>query len=165
MQGVPRMNIENKLDLLIHQVNLLKKMINVDQFHFFMFILNHDYNEKQMNTILKVIFILDCRFDPIVNQGKLILDNNKLNNNASDLNDYIESLKYDFLNQNDYKLDLNRLFQMNTLPSIEEFKTYASLILGDNFKLKHLLLSLKNQHINPSLCDFLLNELNSTSTN
>jgi len=165
------MTIEKKVDLLIHQVNLLKRMINDDGFPFFMFVLNHGFEENQMNAVLKVMVILGCRLEPSMPQDKfnektmhiknnyILVAEESIKNSISDLNEYIELIKNDFVCRNDYKLDIDELFQMNKLPSIEEFKKYTTLILGESFKVKHLLLALKRQHINPSLCEFLLDEL------
>jgi len=136
--------IEDKVDLLIHQVNLLKRMIDLEgNYSYFTFVLGHNFNEKQMNAILKVLSLLGARSE----SSTTTQDKNEI------MNFYVDDSDLNHFNINIVELNLD------TLPTIEEFKKYATLILGDDFKIKHLLLSLKKQSIYPALCDILIHEL------
>ncbi|MNS75126.1 hypothetical protein D3C72_1086290 [compost metagenome] len=131
------MLIENRLELLTHQVNLLKRMIPSDSYPFFMFVLNHNFGEKQMDAILKVLHILNCRLK------KDYASMPDINEIQTELSPYSISMEY---------------LIRQVPPTLKEFSDLSNLILGTNFKIKHLLLSLKSQHIFPSLCEFLLNQ-------
>jgi len=139
--------LEDKVDLLTHQVNLLKRMIDLEgNYSFFMFVLGHNINEKQMNAILKVLSLLSRKsIFTTKPDEKEIRDFYVNDSDLSHFNISIDDLMGD------------------TLPTIAEFKKYVILILGDKINLRHLILSLKKQHLNPSLCDLLIHELDVSS--
>ncbi|MNH95185.1 hypothetical protein D3C73_478200 [compost metagenome] len=131
------MTIEDRLELLTHQVNLLKKMIPSDSYPFFMFVLNHNFDDKQMDAILKILRILNYRFNK---DYASVPDIQEIHNELSP-----------------YSISIENLIREEP-PTLEEFSEVSNSILGTNFKIKNLLLSLKSQHIFPSMCEFLLNQ-------
>lgn len=133
------MTIEDRLELLTHQVNLLKKMIPSDAYPFYMFALNHNFDEKQMDAILTIVRILNWRFKRDYASPPM-LDRQELQDKLSP-----------------YSISVDHLTRKE-LPTFEEFSGLSNSILGTNYKVNHLLLSLKSQHIFPGICEFLLNQ-------
>ncbi|RUT28110.1 DUF1878 family protein [Paenibacillus zeisoli] len=133
------MTIEARLELLTHQVNLLKRMIPSDAYPFFMFVLNHNFTEKQMDAILKILRILNWRFKQDYTSPPL--------HEIQELQDELSP----------YSINTDHLLR-DAPPNLEEFSDLSKSVLGTNFQVDHLLLSLKGQHIFPPLCEFLLNQ-------
>lgn len=141
------MNIEKEIGQLKYQINLLKFMVNADDFPFFMYALDHDFEENQVNALMKILLAFNYR----LYEGA---DNNY--HSYHELNKEDEPLK-----------SLLKIFQIETSeiyktepPSISEFEHYLHCIF-DNKEIipKHILLSLKRQSIYKKLCDYLLNQL------
>ena len=139
------MNIEKEIRQLKYQIKLLKYMVNDDEFPFFMYALNFEFEETQVNALLKIISAFDYR-----------LNYSSKHHNYHELNKDDETLKTLLKT---YQIDTYEIYKTE-LPTISEFKHYLNCIFADKeINAKHLILSLKRQSIYKELCDFLLNQL------
>ncbi|MGW8428608.1 hypothetical protein ACWGJQ_24670 [Peribacillus simplex] len=141
------MNIEKEIRQLKYQIKLLKFMVNGDEFPFFMYALDNEFEETQVNALMKIILAFDYR----LNEGS---DN--IYHSYHELNKDDESLKTLLKT---YQIDTYEIYKTE-LPSISEFKHYLNCIFADKeINVKHFILNLKRQSIHKELCDYLLNQL------
>ena len=142
------MNIEKEIGQLKYQIKLLKFMVNADDYPFFMYALDHDFEENQVNALLKVLSAFKYRLNKVA-------DNN-YDNSYHELIKEDESLK-SLLKA--YQIEVHDIYK-NELPSISEFIDYLNSIFADKeINPKHLLMNLKKQSILKDLCEHLLNQL------
>lgn len=136
------MDFEKEIELLKYQNKLLQAMVDGDTYPFFMFALNHNLNESQVNGILKILSVFKYRSDEL---------------NEKEFEEYSEKNIEDknFLNELGINIDI---LYSNELPTLTEFKVHIEKICDHTFEIKHLLLSLKKQNINSEICTYLLNQ-------
>lgn len=138
------MSIEKELELLKYQVYLLKKMVVNEEHPFFMYALDHNLDEKQVKMVCKVLNVFSHRLTDDADQNS--------NEYFQHVSDEDKQLYENFSISPD---DLTK----DEKPSIKEFELLKEKIFSDSINSKYLLLSLKRQHIQPKVCEFLLEEL------
>ncbi|OOQ98546.1 hypothetical protein BW900_31740, partial [Bacillus mycoides] len=52
----PEPDLVKEVTLLKYQFELMKRMIQSDEYPFFMFVIDHEFEEEQVNALLKVLF-------------------------------------------------------------------------------------------------------------
>ena len=141
------MNIEKEIGQLKYQIKLLKFMVNADDFPFFMYALDHDFEESQVNALMKILLAFNYR----MYQGT---DNNYHNyHELNKVDEHLKSLLKTF------NIEIHEIYK-NELPSVVELEQYINCIFADNeINPKHLLKSLRKQSIHENLCEHLLNQL------
>jgi len=140
------MNIEKEIIQLKYQIKLLKSMVNYDEFPFFMYALDFEFEETQVNALMKIILAFDYRLNH---------SSDNVYHNYHELNKDDETLKTLLKT---YQIDTYEIYKTE-LPSISEFKHYLNCIFADKeINAKHIILSLKGQSIHMELCDYLLNQ-------
>lgn len=131
------MDVEKEINQLKYQIKLLKFMVNAEEFPFFMFALDHNFTENQVNSLIKVLSVL----------------NSRLNGHVPKEDETVQSF---FKN---YKIEVEHIYKTE-FPTILEFLKYVNLIFADkDFEPKYLLESLRKQSIHETLCAYLLSEL------
>lgn len=114
-------------------MNLMKHMINPDEHLFFMFAIDHEFEEEQVNALLKILYAF--------------------NNRLKDEEVSIFSQADHLFSQFDIPLDMIYSTQR---PTLDEFKLYLTKIFYQDFELEYLLSSLKKQSIQSTVCDYFL---------
>ncbi|NPC93064.1 DUF1878 family protein [Bacillus sp. WMMC1349] len=132
------MNLEREIELLKYQNHLLKTIINGDEFPFFMFALDHNLNEKQVNAVLEILSIFSYRLSE-----------------DKDFKEYKEDKAKEKFKE--FDISIERILK-DERPTREEFEGYKSKILPASAESKYLLMSLQRQHIQPDVCGFLLQD-------
>ena len=140
------MNVEKEIEQLKYQIKLLKFMVNADDFPFYMYALDHNFSENQVNALMKVLLAMNYRLNQ--NADESLREYHEFNKN----DDQLKSLLHRF------GIEINEIYK-EELPSITEFKHYIHRIFAQNdINAKHLLLSLERQHYG-KLCEYLLHQL------
>ncbi|MGI2751131.1 DUF1878 family protein [Bacillus cytotoxicus] len=137
-------DLVKEVKLLKYQNKLLQTMVNGDDFLFFMFTLNHDLDETQVNSILKILNVFAYRLKE--NSDEKFEDFSKQNISDRDM-------------LNELGIDVDHLYK-NELPNIKEFESYIRILCSQDFEIKYLLLSLTKQEIHSEVCNYLLGQLN-----
>ncbi|MGU9545972.1 DUF1878 family protein [Bacillus cereus] len=137
-------DLAKEVKLLKYQNKLLQTMVNGDDFLFFMFTLNHDLDETQVNSILKILNVFAYRLKE--NSDEKFEDFSKQHVSDRDI-------------LNELGIDVNDLYK-NELPNIKEFESYIRILCSQDFEIKYLLLSLTKQEIHSEVCNYLLGQLN-----
>ncbi|MGE6553205.1 DUF1878 family protein [Bacillus mycoides] len=137
-------DLAKEVKLLKYQNKLLQTMVNGDDFLFFMFTLNHDLDETQVNSILKILNVFAYRLKE--NSDEKFEDFSKQHVSDRDI-------------LNELGIDVNDLYK-NELPNIKEFESYIRTLCSQDFEIKYLLLSLTKQEIHSEVCNYLLGQLN-----
>lgn len=130
------LNVVKEVKLLKYQMDLMKHMINADEHLFFMFAIDHEFEEDQVNVLLKILDVF----------------NNRLNNEEISIFSQTNHLFSRF------NISLDTLYTSEH-PTLEEFKSYITKIFYQDFELRYLLSSLKKQSIQSKVCDYLLKRL------
>jgi hypothetical protein len=135
-KDVTTLDIVKEVKLLKYQMNLMKHMINADEHLFFIFAIDHEFEEDQVNVLLKVLHAFNHR---------------------------LKDEEISILNQDDhllsqFNLPLDKVYNSEQ-PTLEEFKLYITKVFYQEFELEYLLSSLRKQSIQNEVCDFLLNLL------
>ncbi|MBT2259584.1 DUF1878 family protein [Priestia megaterium] len=130
------MDVVKEVKLLKYQMRLMKHMINSDEHFFFMFAIDHEFEEEQVNVLLKILHVLNNRL-----KGEEI--------SVFYQNDHLFS---------QFNLPLDKIYSTQQ-PTLEEFNLYIAKIFYQEFELEYLLSSLKKQAIQNEICDFFLNLL------
>lgn len=130
------MDIAKEVALLKYQFSLMKHMIQSDEYPFFMFAIDHEFEEAQVNALLKILLVFG---DRLGHQEISIL---------AQSNDLFAR----------FNIPLDRLYSPEQ-PTLGELKLYISKVFYQEFELKYLLLSLKKQHISIQVCNYLLEQL------
>ncbi len=128
------LDVVKEVKLLKYQINLMKHMINDDEHLFFMFAIDHEFEEDQVNVLLKMLGVF----------------NNRLNNEEISIFSQSNHLFSQF------NISLETLYTSEQ-PTLEEFESYITKIFYQDFELRYLLSSLKKQSIQIKVCDYFLN--------
>lgn len=137
------MNVENEINQLKYQIKLLKFMVNEDEFPFFMYALDYEFDENQVNALIKLVSALSYRLDgepesPLHDQNK----------EDEQLNSLFAA----------YNVDLSDIYKSG-VPTMLEFENYVQRIFfGKQISPKYLLSSLNKQSIHEELCGYLLEQ-------
>ncbi|APA03902.1 MULTISPECIES: DUF1878 family protein [Bacillus] len=132
------MSLEKEVELLKYQNYLLKTIINGDDYPFFMFALDHNLNEKQVEATVEILSIFS----------------NRLNGEKESLNLRKNSAGKKF---DAFGIAVEEVFK-NEKPTRKEFESYKDKIFSSEIETKYLLMSLQRQHIKPNVCEFLLQD-------
>lgn len=111
-------------------------MINAEEHPFFMFAIDHEFEENQVKAFLKMLGVFSCRI-----KGEEIFEWYQ--------NDQLFS---------QFNLPLDKLYASDQ-PTLEELKSVVAKIFYQGFELEYLLCSLKKQFIQAEVCDFFLQRL------
>lgn len=114
----------------------MKHMINAEEHPFFMFVIDHEFEENQVKAFLNMLGVFSCRI-----KGEDI--------STFYQNDQLFS---------QFNLPLDKLYASEQ-PTLEELKSVVAKIFYQEFELEYLLCSLKKQCIQMEVCDFLLQHL------
>ena len=131
-----KLDVVKEVKLLKYQMSLMKHMINAEEYPFFMFTIDHEFEENQVNAFLKILGVFSCRI-----KGGEIFECYQ--------NDQLFS---------QFNLSLDKLYASEP-PMLEELKMYVTKIFYQEFELEYLLCSLKKQFIQTEVCDFFLKGL------
>ncbi|OEH94265.1 DUF1878 family protein [Bacillus solimangrovi] len=141
------MNIEKEIGKLKYQIKLLKCMVNGDEFPFFMYAIDHEFEENQVNALLKILTAFRYRMYEGTD------DNYHHYHELNKADAQLQSLLII------YQIETSEIYK-HELPSIIEFRHYLNCIFAEKeTNPKHILLSLKRQSIYKELCDYLLNQI------
>ncbi|MEV9502763.1 DUF1878 family protein [Bacillus safensis] len=130
------MNLEREIELLKYQNYLLKTIIDGDDHPFFMFALDHNLRKEQVDAVVEILGIFSNR----LNGEEESLEIKKASTN--------EKLKA-------VGISVEEVLK-NEVPTRQEFDHYKEKIFSSDFETKYLLMSLQRQHIQPTVCEFLL---------
>ncbi|MFP8644287.1 DUF1878 family protein [Priestia aryabhattai] len=130
------MDVVKEVKLLKYQMSLMKHMINAEEHPFFMFAIDHEFEENQVKAFLKMLGVFSCRI-----KGEEIFEWYQ--------NDQLFS---------QFNLPLDKLYASDQ-PTLEELKSVVAKIFYQGFELEYLLCSLKKQFIQAEVCDFFLQRL------
>ncbi|ADE70466.1 MULTISPECIES: DUF1878 family protein [Priestia] len=130
------MDVVKEVKLLKYQMSLMKHMVNAEEHPFFMFAIDHEFEENQVNAFLKALGVFSLRI-----KGEDI--------SVLYQDDYLFS---------QFNLPLDNVYA-SSQPTLEELELYVSKIFYQKFELKYLLYSLKKQFIQTEVCDFFLQRL------
>jgi hypothetical protein len=83
---VKPLDIVQEVKLLKYQMSLMKHMVNAEEHPFFMFAVDHEFEEDQVKAFLKILGVFSCRIkgedisvlyqdDDLFSQFNLPLDN------------------------------------------------------------------------------------------
>lgn len=128
------LDVVKEVKLLKYQMDLMKHMLNADEHLFFMFAIDHEFEEDQVNVLLKILGVF----------------NNRLNNEEISIFSQANHLLSQF------NISLETLYTSEQ-PTLEEFESYITKIFYQDFELRYLLSSLKKQSIQIKVCDYFLN--------
>ncbi|MBU8687277.1 DUF1878 family protein [Priestia megaterium] len=130
------MDVVKEVKLLKYQMSLMKHMINAEEHPFFMFAIDHEFEEDQVKAFLKILGVFSCRI-------------------------YGENISIWYQNDqlfSQFNLPLDKLYASEP-PTLEELKMYVTKIFYQEFELEYLLCSLKKQFIQTEVCEFFLQRL------
>ncbi|MFE4710735.1 DUF1878 family protein [Paenibacillus sp. NPDC056722] len=139
------MSIEEQLELLRYQIKLIRTVVASDEYPYFMFLLDHDFTEKQTRSLNDVLYILNRRLSEQTAERDEQLDIFH--------REKIEDIKRRnelFSVPDDYLLK-------GSAPTFEEFASLVKLIAPIDVNPLYLLKSLQMQGMYVTLCDHLLN--------
>lgn len=133
------MNLEKEIELLKYQNYLLKTIIDGDDHPFFMFALDHNLNEKQVNAVLEILVIFSNRLSG--EKESLEIKKSSVGKKLEEFGIAAEEVLKD------------------EKPTRKEFENYKNKILSSEIETKYLLMSLQRQHIQPTVCELLLKDI------
>lgn len=133
------MNLEKEIELLKYQNYLLKTIIDGDDHPFFMFALDHNLNEKQVNAVLEILGIFSNRLSG--EKESLEIKKSSAEKKLEEFGIVAEEVLKD------------------EKPTRKEFENYKNKILSSEIETKYLLMSLQRQHIQPTVCELLLKDI------
>ncbi len=128
-----KLDVVKEVKLLKYQMSLMKHMINAEQHPFFMFAIDHEFEENQAQAFLKILGVFSYRIK----------------------GEDISVLYQDDQLFSPFNLALDKLY-VSEPPTLEELKMYVTKIFYQDFELEYLLCSLKKQFIQTAVCDFFL---------
>ncbi|MEH7899465.1 DUF1878 family protein [Bacillus pumilus] len=129
------MNLEREIELLKYQNYLLKTIIDGDDHPFFMFALDHNLRKEQVDAIVEILGIFSNRLNG---------DEESLEIKKTSTNEKLKAVG----------ISVEEVMK-NEVPTRKEFDHYKEKISSD-IETKYLLMSLQRQHIQPTVCEFLL---------
>ncbi|UDF15454.1 DUF1878 family protein [Bacillus pumilus] len=130
------MDLEREIELLKYQNYLLKTIIDGDDHPFFMFALDHNLRKKQVDAIVEILGIFSNRLNG---------DGESLEIKKTSTNEKLKAVG----------ISVEEVMK-NEVPTRKEFDHYKEKILSSDIETKYLLMSLQRQHIQPTVCEFLL---------
>ncbi|MBQ4815319.1 DUF1878 family protein [Bacillus pumilus] len=129
------MDLEREIELLKYQNYLLKTIIDGDDHPFFMFALDHNLRKEQVDAIVEILGIFSHRLNG---------DEESLEIMKTSTNEKLKAVG----------ISVEEVMK-NEVPTRKEFDHYKEKISSD-IETKYLLMSLQRQHIQPTVCEFLL---------
>ncbi|MBU5351244.1 hypothetical protein KQI74_03060 [Paenibacillus barcinonensis] len=140
------MNVDDQLELLKYQIKLIRTVVASDEHPYFMFLLDHDFNEKQTRSLNDVLYIFNRRLGrhsaESDEQSKLF--------HSEKVKDIMERNKF-FGVPDDFLLS-------DSPPTYKEFISIIKLIAPVDVNPSYLLKSLKMQEMYVDLCEYLLGQ-------
>ncbi|MGG3196556.1 MULTISPECIES: DUF1878 family protein [Priestia] len=130
------MDVVKEVKLLKYQMSLMKHRINAEEHPFFMFAIDHEFEENQVQAFLKILGVFSCRIK----------------------GEDISVLYQDNQLFSPFNLALDKLY-VSEPPTLEELKMYVTKIFYQEFELEYLLCSLKKQFIQTEVCEIFLQRL------
>lgn len=128
-----KLDVVKEVKLLKYQMSVMKHMINAEEHPFFMFTIDHEFEENQVNIFLKILGVFNCRIK----------------------GEDISVLYQDDCLFSQFNLPLDNVYA-SVQPTLEELELYVAKIFYQEFELEYLLCSLKKQFIQMKVCDFFL---------
>ncbi|MBE7683259.1 hypothetical protein [Paenibacillus sp. P13VS] len=140
------MSIDEQLELLKYQIKLIKTLVASDEHPHIMFLLDHDFNERQTRSLNDVLYIFNRRLgeQSTINDGQLELFHNEKIEDIKERNKFF-SVPDDFL-------------LTESPPTYEEFVFLMELIGPVDVNPSYLLRSLQMQNMYVKLCEYLLSQ-------
>jgi hypothetical protein len=139
------MSVDEQLELLRYQIKLIRTMIASDEHPYFMFLLDHDFTEKQTQSLNDVLYIFNQRLS-----GRIFEQDDQMGIFHREKVEDIKGRNKRFLVPDDY-------LHKNYAPTFTEFSSLVELIAPKDVNPLYLLKSLKMQEMYVELCDYLLN--------
>jgi len=133
---VKKLDVVKEVKLLKYQMSLMKHMINAEEHPFFMFALDHEFEENQVQAFLKILGVFSLRI------------------NGEDISVWYQDDQL----FSPFNLPLDNVYA-SVQPTLEELELYVAKIFYQEFELEYLLCSLKKQFIQTEVCDFFLQRL------
>ncbi|WP_440113671.1 hypothetical protein [Paenibacillus sp. QZ-Y1] len=140
------MSIDEQLELLKYQIKLIKTLVASDDHPHQMFLLDHDFTEKQTRSLNDVLYIFNRRI------GKHSTDND-------------EQMKLFYHEKVEDIKERNKFFSVpddfllsDSPPTYEEFVSLIKLIAPADVNPSYLLKSLQMQGMHVDLCKQLLKQ-------
>ncbi|WP_144524046.1 DUF1878 family protein [Bacillus pumilus] len=130
------MDLEREIELLKYQNYLLKTIIDGDDHPFFMFALDHNLRKEQVDAIVEILGIFSNRLNG---------DEESLEIKKTSTNEKLKAVG----------ISVEEVMK-NEVPTRKEFDHYKEKIFSSDIETKYLLMSLQRQHIQPTVCEFLL---------
>ncbi|MFE6076716.1 hypothetical protein ACFVQB_19830 [Paenibacillus sp. NPDC057886] len=142
------MNVDEQLELLKYQIKLIRTVVASDEHPYFMFLLDHDFNEKQTRSLTDVLYIFNRRLKEQTNAR----DEQMELFHREKLEDIKERNKF-------FSVPDDFLFS-DSPPTYEEFVSIVKLIAPTDVNPSYLLKSLQMQEMYVNLCEHLLKQQN-----
>lgn len=142
------MNVDEQLELLKYQIKLIRTVVASDEYPYFMFLLDHDFNEKQTRSLTDVLYIFNRRLKEQTNAR----DEQMELFHREKLEDIKERNKF-------FSVPDDFLFS-DSPPTYEEFVCIVKLIAPADVNPSYLLKSLQMQEMYVNLCEHLLKQQN-----
>ena len=131
-----KLDVVKEVKLLKYQMSLMKHMINPEEHPFFMFAIDHEFEENQVQAFLKILGVFSYRIK------------------GEDISVWYQDDQL----FSPFNLELDKLY-VSEQPTVEELKSFVAKIFYQEFELEYLLCSLKKQFIQTEVCDFFLQRL------
>jgi hypothetical protein len=133
---VKKLDVVKEVKLLKYQMSLMKHMINAEEHPFFMFALDLEFEENQVQAFLKILGVFSLRIK------------------GEDISVWYQDDQL----FSPFNLSLDNVYA-SVQPTLEELELYVAKIFYQEFELEYLLCSLKKQFIQTEVCDFFLQRL------
>lgn len=140
------MNVEEQLELLKYQIKLIKTVAASDEHPYFMYLLDHDFTEKQTRSLQDLLYILNYR-----------LRGRSAQNDENSILFHSEKVK-EIRERNQYFSVPDDYLRSELPPTYEEFASILKLIAPIDVNPSYLLRSLKMQEMYINLCEYLLDQ-------
>lgn len=131
-----KLDVVKEVKLLKYQMSLMKRMVNAEEHPFFMFAIDHEFEENQVKAFLNILGVFSCRIK------------------GEDISVFYQNEQL----FSQFALSLDNVYAPTPL-TLEELKMYVTKIFYQEFELEYLLCSLKKQCIQMEVCDFFLQRL------
>jgi len=146
------LNIEKEIELIKHQISLLKAMVPGDEFPFYMFVMDHEINKSQQNLLMHYLYLLNHRLSHVSGEDMGTRD--------SISTQFYESKKSSLIDEAKALGILNEDLFTDDIPNYLQFRKFVRAVLPESVNPVYLLKSLKKQGIFPNLCEYLLKQAN-----
>lgn len=140
------MSVDEQLELLKYQIKLIRTMVASDEHPYFMYLLDHDFSERQTRSLNDILYIFNRRLGELstINDEKMELFHNEKIEEIKEHNKFF-SVSDDFL-------------LSESPPTYEEFVFLMELIAPADVNPSYLLRSLQMQNMYVKLCEYLLSQ-------